>query len=75
MDQLVRGAIATGIAAAAGVITSLPSFDPDHFSASTGKGLLHLIEITAWIIFVAEVRYAKAWADKILGNGNGEKPK
>jgi hypothetical protein len=34
------------------------------------RGALHLAGVAAWLIFVAEVRYAKAWADKFSGNSN-----
>lgn len=71
MDPLYRGAVATGIAAASGLLTSMPTFDPEHFSPVTLHGALHLAELIAWVIFVAEVRYAKAWADKFTGNGTG----
>ncbi len=69
MQTIYKGAIATGIAAASGLLTSLPTFDPQHFSPVTLRGAAHIAGLIVWVIFVAEVRYAKAWADKFLGDG------
>jgi hypothetical protein len=74
MDPLYRGAIATAVTAAAGTITALPQFDPEHFSPVTLHGALRLFGFLLWSVVILEARYWKAWADKILGNGKGDTP-
>lgn len=71
MDPLYKGALATGIAAATGMVTSLPTVDAEHFSPATLHGVVRLVGVIVWVIIVAEARYWKAWADKITGNGGG----
>lgn len=67
MDPLFKGAIASAVSSASGLILGLPVLDPEHFSVTNIKGLEHIAIMIVWVIIVAEARFWKDWADKITG--------
>lgn len=71
MDPLYKGAIASAVSSASAQIIGLPLVDPEHFSFVSWRGTEHILLMVALVIVVAEARFWKGWADKILGDHVG----
>lgn len=60
--SLWLGALKSAVAAACGLVTGLPVLDPDHFNVTTWQGVLRILAMIGWVVFVAEARYWDQWA-------------
>lgn len=73
LRRLARGAFATAVSQACGLIIGLPAVDPDHFNFVNWKGAWHVFAAVAYVVLIGECRYFKDWADAIKdGNGHGK---
>lgn len=69
MNPLYKGAIASAISAATGLIIGLPVIDHEHFSITNWHGVANITMMIFWVCIVAEARFWRKWADKVLGEG------
>lgn len=69
--KLIKGAYKNAVAALSGTAigTSIMAhfnagIDPTQFNVSTWIGIKHNLILGAWVVLVAEARYARQWFDR-----------
>lgn len=65
--QLLKGALASAISSASGLIIALQVIDPMRFSVASIGGWKHLGEAIGIVVLISEARFWKKWSDAVLG--------